>query len=303
MSTWQHPNRRRPGELPPELRRTAVPPHVREWIARATGSLVMSVRRLPGASSAAVHAVRLANGTTVVLRRYVWKGFRDEEPEAPGREVEALEYARRHGLPVPAVLAADPSGRDVGDGVPVILMERVPGRALPSPDVQALAALAVEVHHLRGDGFGHRYFPWCRDSSTRPPRGAGRPELWEQAQRLWRTAEPPFEASFVHRDFHPGNVLWSRGAVAGLVDWANACTGPTGIDVATCRWNLHDWAGPEAAAAFVAAYEDLTGRRHHPYWDVAKIVEDDWDTIDSPRRVLAAEALLAQALPPLLATL
>jgi aminoglycoside/choline kinase family phosphotransferase len=113
---------------------------------------------------------------------------------------------------------------------------------------------------------------------------------------------PAYEECFIHRDFHPGNVLWSRGAVSGLVDWTNACTGPVGIDIATCRWNLQEWAGEDVATAFVTSYEELTGRPHHPYWDVAKIVEDDWDLIDDPRRVWAAEDLLARALPRLLAT-
>ncbi len=131
----------------------------------------MSVRRLPGASSTAVHAVRLADGTVLVLRRYVWEKFRIEEPEAPAREVEALEYASRHGLVVPAVIAADPDGAEVGDGIPALLMARVPGRAQPAPDVHALAALAAQVHALSGAGFGHRYFPWCRDTSTAPRPG------------------------------------------------------------------------------------------------------------------------------------
>ncbi|MBO0701333.1 MAG: aminoglycoside phosphotransferase family protein [Candidatus Dormibacteraeota bacterium] len=300
MSAWRHPNQRLPAELPPELRRAPVPVQVRDWIRRATTSPVVSVRRLPGASSTAVHMVGLADGTTLVLRRYVWEAFRVDEPDAPAREVEALDYARRHGLPVPAVIAADPSGLDVGDGVPAVLMTQVPGRALASPDVQALAALAAQVHSVSGSGFKHRYFPWCRDTSTRAPRGCRNPDAWEHALRLWRSAEPPYDACFVHRDLHPGNVLWSRGALSGLVDWANACVGPAGIDIATCRWNLQDWAGEEAANAFVAAYEQLTGRRHHPYWDVAKIVEDDWDLMDSPKRVRDAEELLAQALPRLL---
>ena len=95
-------------------------------------------------------------------------------------------------------------------------------------------------------------------------------------------------------------MLWSRGSVTGVVDWANACAGAVGIDIATCRWNLQDWAGEEAATAFVAAYEELTGRTHDPYWDVAKIVEDDWDLNEEPERVWAAEELLARALSRLL---
>lgn len=303
MSSWRHPNQRSPSELPPELRRAPVPAGVCEWVRRVTGSRVVGVRRLPGASSAAVHLVRLADGRSLVLRRYVWEGFLTLEPDVPRREVEAIGYARGHGLPAPEVVASDIEGREVGDGVPVLLMNRVPGRAQASPDVRALAALAAQVHARSGNDFPHRFFPWCRDTSTRPPRASHHPEIWEQAQHLWRTAEPPYEPCFVHRDFHPGNVLWSRGALTGLVDWANSCVGPAGIDVATCRWNLQDWADEQAADAFVAAYEEITGRRHHPYWDVAKLVENDWDQIESPRRVLATEAMLEQALPRLLQVL
>jgi hypothetical protein len=107
VKAWQHPNQRPASELPGELRRAPVPDRVREWVRRRAGSPVMSVRRLPGASSTAVHAVRLADGTVLVLRRYVWERFRLEEPEAPAREVEALGYAdtalwcRRSAPPTP----------------------------------------------------------------------------------------------------------------------------------------------------------------------------------------------------------
>lgn len=299
MSPWQHPNHRSVDELPVALRRAPVPESVRQWIRRHAGSPVVSVRRLPGAPSTAVHAVGLADGRTLVLRRYVWDEFRTREPDAPAREVEALEYADRYGLPVPVVVAADPGGTEIEDGIPALLMARIPGRAQRAPDVRSLAALAARVHAVSGVGFEHRYFPWCRDTSTRPPAMCRRPQLWELALQLWRSAEPPYEACFIHRDFHPGNVLWFRGALTGVVDWVNTCVGPAGIDIATCLWNLHDWAGAETATAFVAAYEQLTGGPHHPYWDVAKIVEDDWDRIDDPEYVWSAEKLLAQALPHL----
>jgi aminoglycoside phosphotransferase (APT) family kinase protein len=299
MNAWRHPNHREGAELPAELRRVPVPDGVREWVRRQAGSPVVSVRRLPGASSTAVHTVYLADGNVLVLRRYVWEGFRAEEPEAPAREVEALEYAGRHDLPVPGVIATDPHGADIGDGVPALLMARVPGRAQPAPNASALAAMAVEVHAVRGSGFGHHYFPWCRGTSTAPPRGCRRPDKWEQALGLWRSAEPAYQECFVHRDFHPGNVLWLRGAVAGVVDWANACVGPPGIDVATCRWNLHRWAGEEAARSFVTAYEELTSRPLHPYWDLAWVMEHDWNLVDDLQRVWAAEGLLAQILPRL----
>ena len=296
MSRWLHPNRRLPSELPPVLRRTTVPTHVREWIRRQTGAGVAAVRRLPGASSTAVHGVRLSDGRVLVLRRYVWDGFLMDEPDAPARELEALHYATGHGLPAPLVVAADVSGQEIGDGIPALLMQRLPGRSESTPDVRSLAALAARVHDISGQGFGHAYFPWCLDTSTRPPAGCRDQVLWRDALEVRRSAAPTYQPCFVHRDFHPGNVLWRRGKPTGIVDWANACVGPAGIDIATCRWNLADWTGGTAGDAFVAAYETLTGRRHERYWDVAQILEDDWDVIDSPERIQQAERFLAIAM-------
>jgi Ser/Thr protein kinase RdoA (MazF antagonist) len=294
--TWRHPNERPVAELPPQLRRAGVSAEVRRWILQRCGTGVVGVRRLPGASSTAVHAVRLADGRRLVLRRYAWEQFRHDEPDAPVRELAALQHAARHALPVPAVVAADVTGADVGDGVPAILMTRIDGRAHPAPDAGRLAALAMALHRVPDDGFAHRYFPWCRATSTRPPRGCRRPHRWERALEIWHSAEPPYTARFVHRDFHPGNLLWRRGRLTGLVDWANACVGPAGMDVATCRWNLADWADTAAADAFVLAYEQASGKRHHPYWDIAKVLEDDWDVIDDARRVAQAERFLAHAM-------
>lgn len=259
--------------MPVELRRTTVPPQVRSWVESHVGVLVVSARRLQGASSAAIHQLRLADGRVVVLRRYVWRGFVEDEPEAPRRERDALRYARRHGLLVPEVLAADDTGQEVGDGVPVILMTRLAGRPLADPDPRRLAEAAAAIHAVDGAELGHEYFPWYEAEMTTPPPATVQPELWEAAIEIWREALPDDPKVLVHRDLHPGNVLWSRGRVSGVVDWANACRGPAGCDVATCRSNLVDWAGPDAADAFVAAYESITGEALHPFWRLANLLE------------------------------
>ena len=251
---------------------------------------------MSGASSTAVHEVRLHDGRTVVLRRYVWTGFLEAEPDAPAREVAALTYAVDQGLAAPVILAADPSGSEVGDGVPAILMNRLPGRAYAVPNPEALADVAASIHRLDGVEIDHAYFPWCRDTSTRAPKGCQDAKRWAEALDVWRSAAPSYEPRFIHRDFHPGNVMWFRGRLSGVVDWANACIGPPGLDVATCRWNLADWAGPAVADAFVAAYERRSGQRHDRYWDIARILEDDWDIIDDSKRVAQAERHLADAM-------
>lgn len=284
--------------LPVELRRTPVSPEVRAWVVRAVGSEVVRVQRLPGSSTSALHRLTLASGTRLVLRRYAWRGFLENEPHAPVREIAALIYARRQRLPVPEVVAADPAGTDTRDGVPVLLMTWLPGRPTAAPDARRLAEAAALIHVVDANELGHDYFPWYLAEMTAPPPLTSRPELWEQAIELWHGATPVHRRTFIHRDFHPGNLLWSRGRLTGIVDWANACRGPSGCDIAHCRANLRDLAGPDAADAFVAAYESITGHALDPYWIVAAHLEHDQAHWTS-ERLAADEEDLARAVQSL----
>lgn len=296
MTARRHPNQRNPSELPAELRRTTVPPLVRAWIERETGTAVQVVRRLPGASTSAVHRIDLDGGRRLVCRRYVWPGAITEDPDAPRREVDALIFLARHDrVPAPRVVASDLTGTGVGDGVPVVLMTFVPGRAIAAPDTRRLAEVAAAIHDIDPAGFGHGYVPWYVDQLRGPPPGARRLDLWERAIELRPVAMPPYRPVFLHRDFHPGNVLWAHGRCSGVVDWTDACRGPAGCDIAHCRANLIDWAGAEVADRFVAAYESLTGTTHDSYWDVASVLEHDLDHW-TPEEVAAAEQRLGRAL-------
>jgi aminoglycoside phosphotransferase (APT) family kinase protein len=252
------------------------------------------VRRLAGASSAAVHAVHLADGTRLVLRRYLWRGYLDDEPIAPRREVDAVAFAAAHHLPAPTLVAADITGGDIGDGIPALLMTWLPGRAVPDPDVGLLAETLAAIHDTAPAGYPYHYFAWNRDRTTGPPAGAARPRLWERAIALWHEATPDYRPVFIHRDYHPGNVLWRRRALSGVVDWVNACRGPIGCDLATCRGNLVDLAGRAVAERFIAAYTTLTGEGLHPYWEMAGILEDDLADA-TPVELAQQEASLARA--------
>jgi aminoglycoside phosphotransferase len=267
---------------------------VREWVATAVGQSVVRVTRLDGASSTAVHRVQLQGGGCLVLRRYVWRGYLEAEPEAPGREIDALGYAAAHGLSVPQIVAADATGSEVGDGVPTILMTLLPGQPVLAPDPRVLAEVAAQIHDLDGGGLGHVYFPWYEDEMTSPPPQSSRPELWERAIDQWKTRLPFYVPGFVHRDFHPGNVLWHRRLPTGVVDWPNACQGPRGCDIAHCRWNLRHWAGEDAASEFVAAYTSLTGQSLDPFWIMAGLLEHDHEHW-TDENLAADEPDLAQA--------
>lgn len=272
-----------------------VPAAVLAWVEAVTGHRVARWARLPGASSTAVHRLVLDDGTTVVLRRYVWPGFLDDEPIAPQREVDVLGFLAASTLSAPSLIAADVDGSVIGDGIPALLMSRLGGRPIAVPDPVRLAEAAASVHATSADGLGHSYFRWYDRDTPRPvPARSGWPELWEAAFALWCDGMPAYRPMLTHRDFHPGNVLWTRGQLSGIVDWANACRGPAGCDVAHCSANLIALAGPAAATEFVAAYEAITGEQHHPFWEVASVLENEPATWD--RRLASDEARLATAL-------
>ncbi len=208
----------------------------------------------------------------MALRRYVWPGFLAAEPEAAQREVDALSFAGAHGVPVPRLVAADTDGTQVGDGIAVILTAFVPGVARAVPDLRSLASVAASIHTVDASAFAHHYYPWYEDTLDAAPIGVTDPDLWERAMDIWHTCMPAYRPGLLHRDFHPGNVLWwSSGSF--VVDWANGCSGPWGCDIAHCRDNLVQLGGVEAADAFLRAYIELTDAEYDPFWEIASVLE------------------------------
>jgi Ser/Thr protein kinase RdoA (MazF antagonist) len=254
---------------------------------------VLRWKRLPGASTSAVHRLVLADGSFAVLRRYVWPWVLEDEPETPQREIEALRFARRNELPTPQVLAVDADGTSVGDGVPALVMSLVPGRAVPSPDLHALATVAAGIHAIDASTFAHRYFPWYRGALTDAPPGSTDRQLWRRAIEIWHTQMPAYRLGFLHRDFHPGNVLW-KGDLASVVDWASGCAGPWGCDVAHCRDNLIGLSGFDDADRFLRRYREVTGADYDPYWEIASVLEHSPASFND-QRIAVSETRLRPA--------
>jgi hypothetical protein len=133
----------------------------------------------------------------------------------------------------------------------------------------------------------------------RPARWATDPEVWWKAIEVFEGPPPVVERCFIHRDYHPGNVLCSRGKVTGVVDWGHASIGSPSADVGHCRVNLAYQFGQEAADRFLALYEDLTGRReYHPYWDIVAAMGGMDESLDDEPN-LHDERLLAKAVAQL----
>ncbi|MEX2031987.1 MAG: phosphotransferase, partial [Dehalococcoidia bacterium] len=97
--------------------------------------------------------------------------------------------------------------------------------------------------------------------------------LWRRTRALLEQPWPEAQPTLVHRDYHPGNILWTRGAPTGITDWVSAATGPSGVDAAHMRANLADLLELRVADDFRDSYEAIAGAPHHPYWDLLHAVD------------------------------
>jgi aminoglycoside phosphotransferase (APT) family kinase protein len=228
-----------------------------------------------------VQCSRGANLQRFVLRVLDNPGWLAEEPDLAAHEAAALEEADKAGLPAPKLVAY--SAHDVGFGAPVVLMSFIEGRIelCPSDFPQWLRGLAGQlafIHQHSANAFPWRFRSWVQKSTLMPPKWTRVAHLWEQAIEVVLGLEPGPEpdnhAVFIHRDYHPTNVLWRQGAVSGVVDWINACRGPAGVDVAHCRTNLALMFGVAAADQFLDAYREVAPRfTYIPYWDLDSILD------------------------------
>ncbi len=273
-----------PATLDPFVRRRP-PPEALRWVERAVGrgARVTSLRRLRGGYSTAVHAVNVVDrrGRTHrhVLRRFVHAAWLAREPDLAEREARVLELLRPSGVPAPELVAVDPLG-EVCD-VPAVLMTRLSGRVVFAQDdrepwlrqmAEALPAIhAVDAAAARLVQPYQRYHDMTR---FEPPHWSKAPKAWGRAIEVVNGPPPERARCFIHRDYHPGNVLWSRGRLTGVVDWINASWGPPGIDIAHCRSNLAQLHGVEVADAFLAGCRSLgIVDDTQPYWDLVDLLD------------------------------
>jgi aminoglycoside phosphotransferase (APT) family kinase protein len=281
------------------LLRSRPPAAALAWVASALGGPVDRVRVLRGGMSSAIHQVSVG-ATRAVLRRYVRP---DTEPDIAGREARALAFVAALPLPTPALLAADLTG--AATGVPMLLMSRLPGRVdwRPSdPDgwLLRMAELLPVIHAvpLPAPGVIAPFATYRQRSYALPP-WARWPAVWERTLALVRDPPPCHDPVFLHRDFHPGNVLWRRGRVTGVVDWQSASIGPAGVDVGHCRLNLLSY-GRDVVDRFTQHWERISGRRYDPWADLSTIIGWLDDVVDrSPSDGYPVEDLLAAAVAEL----
>jgi aminoglycoside phosphotransferase (APT) family kinase protein len=275
----------------PRLLRRRPPAAALRWAAApfGPGSRVTAVRSLSSAwlANHAVDVVDAAGAThRLVLRRWARPGWDVEDPDfTAAREAAILDLLAPTPVPAPELVAADPDA--AACDVPALLITRLPGgppdpHADPAALLDGLAAALPIIHAVAVPaGVVPAYHRFYEPERLVPPGWSARPGLWARAFEVAAGPPPPTESRFIHRDYHPGNTLWAEGRLVGVVDWVGGSWGPPSVDLGHMRLNLAWELGPEAADQFLAAHRALTGLDHHPFWDVACVV-DVVGELDSP---------------------
>jgi len=232
------------------------------WAQEELDRPISSIEPVGGGLTNTISAIHFADGDPVILRhvsvdRWGEVGRQHVVSEALGCRVMAAS-----GLPTPRLIASETDGRRTG--AYVNLTTWLPGRVRLGPlgpaAIEALAQAAVTIHATPVPP-ADRPRPYVFWAPTDPqvPSWSRNPRLWQRAIDLFSGVPPATRPGLVHRDFHPGNVLWQGDTITGVIDWAETSWGPADLDVVHTLTNfamLHDL---ESADAFSAAYRRRGG--------------------------------------------
>ncbi|MGW5277460.1 phosphotransferase family protein [Streptomyces sp. NPDC004044] len=249
----------------------AVRPLTLAWVRRhlEVGERIVRTEALHGGITAEMR--RLIIGTRdggtrgLVLRTFVDVEYAEDWLN---REAGALTLLTGTGVPAPGLVAVDPTAAHCE--YPSLLMTHLAGRTVLDDEgletrVPLLARQLVAIHAVRPAQWPREYVTLTTADTVVTPKGADA-AAWAAAIDVIRKPAPPYEGRFLHRDFHPGNVLFDvppprpAGArITGVVDWAATSWGPADLDVAHCSTNLALLHGPAWGQRFAEAYEEAGG--------------------------------------------
>lgn len=265
-----------------------LPAQVLNWVVDQVDwtATIEMVQQLKGSTSSTLHRISLRSGQMVnhyVVRQFDNSEWLKEEPDLAHHEAECLRMAGKSGVVSPNLITYDEKGDECG--CPTILMTCLDGEVVLKPDrmddwLHNLAEALVGIHGIDARNFPYQYHSYNDILSFEVPDWTNVSTSWKRAINLLKGPHPGSAECFIHRDYHPANVLWKNGKVSGVVDWVNGCKGPRGVDVGHCRVNLAMLYGVEAADGFLKEYRKLAWSQftYEPYWDILSVA----DMLDGP---------------------
>jgi aminoglycoside phosphotransferase (APT) family kinase protein len=255
------------------------------------GAQVISAHRMPISATQKdrIIAQTSEGAISLVLRRYHDAQRLGIDPwYDPAAEAAVLWLLEPEDVPSPRLYAADIEGeRCEAASLLESLETGEPGWHPRDLDTYLRTAAEVLVRiHVVPPKDVRDYEPYTRPGTATPPSWTHDPAMWERVLEILDEPWPGGPTTFIHRDYHPGNVLAVEDRVSAVVDWATGASGPPGIDLARMRQNLIDVAGVEAADEFRELYLDCGGGLDvwHPYWDLLDAV-DSLEGWSAPRNL------------------
>ncbi|MFD9461986.1 phosphotransferase family protein [Streptomyces sp. NPDC060027] len=257
----------------------------RRWVERnlPPGDRICAVEGLRGGWTSQMRRLDIEGDRepySVALRSFVKPFFVKHAPGLLTREADILRLLADTAVPTARLHGVDATAEHCDH--PSLLMSLLPGSVrLGDEDIERKSALLARqllaIHEVYvPEGTRPRsYEAWTSPERVRLPEGSGRPEMWQRAVDVIRRPPPDYRPCFLHRDFHPGNVLFAGEGtgltITGVVDWVETSWGPADLDVAHCSTNLallHGAAvGMRFADHYIAAGGTLSGDpADHLYW-------------------------------------
>lgn len=248
----------------------------------------------------------------MVLRSFVKPFFVRHAEGLLTREAAVLRHLGDTDIPAAVLLDVDATAEHCD--FPSLLMSFLPGSVRLTGrevgrQVDLLARQLLRVHRVRvtPETRPRAYQAWTAPERVRPPGVTQRPGLWQRAVDVIRRDPPDHLPCFLHRDFHPGNVLFEGTGddlrISGVVDWVETSWGPADLDVAHCSTALallHGVpAGMDLADRYVAAGGVLAeDRAAHLYWRLldALAFAPDAEKVAVPWRELGRTDLTSMVL-------
>ncbi|MFI8437800.1 phosphotransferase family protein [Streptomyces sp. NPDC079020] len=257
----------------------------RSWVERGLSEAerIEKVVRLRGGWTSEMRRLDLrgpGGRRSLVLRSFVKPFFLRHAEGLLTREATVLRLLGDTDVPAAVPAAVDATARYCDH--PSLLMSLLPGAVRlggqgADDRAELLARQLVRIHQLpvTAEQRPRTYQAWASPERVTPPAATERPELWQRAVDVIRREPPAYQGCFLHRDFHPGNVLFTGTdddpRISGVVDWVETSWGPADLDVAHCSTALALLHGAPAGLRFADRYVAAGGTlaeegTSHLYW-------------------------------------
>ncbi len=199
-------------------------------------------------------------------------------PNVAFDEFGLLKTLHSAGLPVPRPYYVDRSSQFFA--TPCIVVEYIEGATDLAPvDPMAfatkMATQLARIHSLDASGLAflpredERIEPWLAEEPRTPDESLAEGRIRAVLKSAWPFTHPN-EPTLLHGDYWPGNILWSKSQLVGIIDWEDAALGDPLSDLANSRLEVLWTCGVEAMERFTEHYRSLTAAdfSNLPYWDL-----------------------------------